>query len=241
MRISARISADRTKSALSDYFRFANQRFENAALIATHRAGVALKDNIRTEMATAGLGRLGFAFTSKSDLDRGGIQKRLAGEGFSAGSIVYVRSGSERTRGAIKAYTEGANIAPVHGRWLWIPTEEIQRRVGPGRRKFRVTPGNWEEYGLQSKIGPLVYVKSINGNPLLVVKDASVGALGQSRSAKSRTKTGKLRKGQAAKSFIVAFIGIPRTARAARVDLNALHREAIATLPARFFEALGRI
>ena len=44
------------------------------------------------------------------------------------------------------AYTRGADIGPVKGRWLWIPTPEIQRLAGSGKSRRRVTPGNWRTY-----------------------------------------------------------------------------------------------
>ena len=101
-----------------------------------------------------------------------------------------------------------------------------------------MTPELYVKNGFEQKIGALVYVKSVNGNPLLVVKSASVALSGRTRSAKSRTKTGLLKKGQGAKEFIVAFIGIPRTSRAARVDVSAVMRSVQAELPNLFLKAL---
>ena len=240
MGLSATVDATGFESALGAYFRDQERRLEQAMLIATDRAGKKLKNSIRQSMAGAGLGKLGNAFAGKSDLERGGIQVRYPNGGFSAGATVYVRSGSDRTRGAIKAYTEGATIRPRRGRYLWIPTDEIQRLAGSKGDRQRVTPGNWTRLGLDARIGPLVPVKSVNGRPLLVVQDASVGALGQSRSARSRTKRGAVRKGYVAKSFTVCFIGIPATARAARIDLKALQVAAQAELQGLIAAALGK-
>ena len=82
-----------------------------------------------------------------------------------------------------------------------------------------MTPELYVKTGLDKRIGPLVFVKNINGGPLLVVKNASVGAAGQPHKAKGRLKGGGLRKGQREKAFIVAFVGIQRTSRARRVDV----------------------
>ena len=53
----------------------------------------------------------------------------------------------------------------------------------------------------------------------------------QGKTAKSLRKDGGLRKGQAAAETIVAFVGIRRTSRAALIDVNAIMREAQASLP----------
>ena len=240
MGLTATVDTAEFQSALGSYFREQEERLEQAFLIATDRAGRKLKNEIRQAMSGAGLGRLGNAFAGKSDLDRGGIQVRYPNGGFSAGATVYVRSRSERTRGAIKSYTEGASIRPVRGRYLWIPSDEIQRLAGSKSARQRVTPGNWTRLGLDRQIGPLIPIKSINGRPLLVVQDASVRADGKARSARSRTKRGAARKGFTAKTFIVAFVGIPATARAARIDLNALQAAAQAEVPGLIAAALGR-
>ena len=113
------------------------------------------------------------------------------------------------------------------------PQPEIALPGGPRyvTGRYRMTPALYRANGFETKIGPLVQVRSVNGNPLLVVKTASVSAAGLPRKAKALTKAGRLRKGQRGKEFIVAFIGIPRTARAARVDVAALLRQVQAQLP----------
>lgn len=73
-----------------------------------------------------------------------------------------------------------------------------------------------------------------------MVKGASVSGSGKARSAKSLRKDGGLRKGQVAQKLIVAFIGIPRTSRQARVDVPAIMREAQASLPELIEQQLRR-
>lgn len=219
-----------------DVFRLASQqRIEGSASRAVHREGRRAVSDIRAAMQSARLGRLGLAIGSTSDLDKGRVHRR-GRSSFSVSSAVHLRTRSERTIGAIESYTAGAEISPRRGRWLWFSTDEIPRITG----KFRMTPELYRKNGFEQKIGPLVFVKSVNGSPLLVVKTASVSEAGRPRSAKSRTKTGRLRKGQRAKDFIVAFVGIPRTARAARINVRAIMEAAVSRLPQTFNEEMRK-
>lgn len=220
--------------------RFAEARAERAALEATKTAARRGVLRIRDAMKNAGLGRLGSALGNSSDLEKRGTVYRR-GDGFSASGVVFVRSKSERTRGAIESYTVGSEIRPVRGRWLWIPTDDIQRVAGSKADKARLTPGNWSKLGMDRKLGPLVFAKSSTGNPLMIIKNVGVSATGAARSARSLKKSGAPRKGQIAKEFIVAFIAIPRTSRQARVDVPAILKSVAGELPALFNEALGRI
>lgn len=218
-------------SAFDAFEAFAEVRLQKAMLAATAKGAQQLKARIRQDMASAGLGKLGMAIDATSDQQRRlGVHQRGGGS-FSASGLVYVRSRSERTRGAIASYTSGAQIRPRRGRYLWIPTDAVQRLVGKGKARERLTPANWSSSGMDKKIGPLVLIKSVSGSPLLIVKNASVSLAGKSRSARSRTKTGRVRKGQVAKDLIVAFIAIPSTSRAARIDIKQLHAEVMSELP----------
>lgn len=223
-----------------DLEKFARLRAEAAALEATRKAAVIAKNRIRDGMKNAGLGRLGNAIGQSSDAEKRGTVYRQ-GDGFSASGVVFVRSKSERTLGAIEAYTQGAQIKPVRGKWLWIPTDAMQRVAGKGKDKRRLTPGNWASLGMESKLGPLRYFKSVNGWPLAAVEAVGVSATGAARSARSLTKKGMARKGQVRKELLVCFIAIPRTARASRIDVPAILRSVAQELPALFNEALGRI
>lgn len=232
MGLKAGLDRGQHEAAFAEYYRFAEQRSEAAALTAIGRATPRAKMSIRTAMQGAGLGRLGNAIDATADTR---VHRRS--NGFSVSGAVFIRSRSPRTRGAIESYTRGAEIRPVRSRWLWISTDQIPRVTG----RQRMTPELYRQNGFERKIGPLVYIRSVNGNPLLVVKGASVSAAGKARSAKSLTKGGAPRKGQTPKEFIVAFVGIPRTARAARIDVEAIMQEVAGQLPALYYEALGRI
>lgn len=223
------------RSAFDAFERDTVSRLQAAALNATHVAAGRAKAKVQSDMRGAALGRLGNAVGSGSDLQKRGTV-RGAGKIWSASGWVHIRSKSERTVGAIEAYTAGAEISPRKGRWLWIPTDDLPARVG----KRKITPENYTKMGLASKIGPLVFVMTPSGRALLVVKGASLSASGKSRSAKALRKDGGLRKGQVSAETIVAFVGIRRTARAARVDVNAIMREAQASLPGLLAQQLSR-
>ncbi len=227
------------RSAFENFRRLSRERIERAALEASDEGGKAALREVRTAMALARLGRLGQAIATNSDLSRNGRVFKTP-FGFSASANLHIRSGSPRSRGTIEAYTQGAEIRPVKGRWLWIATAEIQSKVGKGRFKSRVTPELYNRFGLDKSIGPLVQITGINGNPLLIVRDASVSAAGVRGKARSRTKSGRLRAGQRAKDTIVAFIGIPRTSRAARINVNAIMRQQQQRLPLRTLQRLER-
>lgn len=226
---------------VDQYFDGVTRDLEGALLRATQQGARRLKNSIRQAMAGAGLGRLGKAFGDTSDLAKGGIQRRYSNGGFSASGTVYVRSKSDRTLGAIQSYVEGSTIAPVRGRWLWIPTDAMQRVAGQGKNKRRLTPGNWAELGMEAKLGPLRYLKSVNGWPLAAVENVGVSATGAARSARSLTKRGMARKGQVRKELLVCFVAIPRTSRAARIDIQALLNQVAGELPALIRNEIGKV
>ena len=233
--VSFSLDRGNTKAAFDTFYRGAIQRFEQAALKATDAAARKAKSEIRTAMAGAGLGRLGNAIDATSDLRLHRAVKRYPNGGFSASGVVFIRSQSERTRGAIEAYTRGADIRPVRSRWLWIPTDNIPRVS----QRERLTPALWVKNGLDRRIGPLEVVRSINGYPLLVVKQTNVPMSGLKRKPRASLKNGRSPKGYAPCEFLVAFVGIPFTARAARIDVSAILRSVQAELPDLFRQAFG--
>lgn len=238
--LRARIDTSRIGGAIDKLHREAQRKMERAALIVVDRASRKALTDTRQAMASASLGRLGNAIGQTSDLRDGHGVKQRGGRGFSASGILFVRSRSERTLGMLAAYAEGTTIRPRAGRWLWIPTEAIQRVGGSGKARERVTPANWDRLGLGSKIGKLELVPSVNGRPLLIVRGAGVALSGKSRSARSLRRNGTARLGQVAREFVVAFIGIPSTSRAARVDIAAIARAAAQSLPELFRQQGGR-
>lgn len=215
------------------------QRIERAALVATDKATRGAQGQMRLEMRGKGLGGLGNALGRTSDLDKGRVYRRGA-EAFDASGVIYLRSQSPRTVGAIISYTEGADIRPVNGRWLWIPTDDIQRLVGKGKSRQRLTPALWSKYGLDAKIGPLVFLPQKGKPPVFIVRNIGVSLAGKKHSAKSLTKSGRPRKGQIQREFVVAFYAIPRTSRAQRVDLIAIARRWAGIVPDLFNEEMQK-
>jgi len=233
--IEGKIALKDAQSQIQFIMRNAKQEMERAALKATDQAGRKALTRVRGEMAGARLGRLGQGLGETSDLKKGNGVHRIGTDGFSASGVVFIRSGSKRTRGTIEAYTKGAEIRPVRGRWLWIASDQIPRITG----RYRMTPELYIKNGFDKKIGPLIKVKGSRGYPVLIVRNVGVSMAGAKRSAKSLTKRGLPRKGQVAQDFIVAFYAIPRTSRAGRVDVPSVMRSVQAELPALFNQAFG--
>lgn len=214
------------RSAFDGFRRDTEDRLKAAALRATlKRAGTA-KNEVRDRMAAAKLGRLGFAIGSGGDAEKSGQVKPM-GNGWSASGWLFIRSQSPRTIGAIESYTEGAEILPRRGRYLWITGDDLPIKAG----RNRMTPALYNKLGYDKKIGPLFFVRGRGGTALLLVRNASLSASGKPRSAKGLKRNGQPRKGQVRAESIVAFIGIPRTSRAARVDVREIIRRAQAELP----------
>jgi hypothetical protein len=210
------------------YRRVAVQRMERAALVASDRAATMAKTQIRTAMRAASLGRLSNAIGSSSDLAKGRDVDRKPNGGFSASGAVFVRGRSERTLGSIEAYTEGAEILPVNGRWLWIAQPAIPSRVG----RKRMTPALYVSGGFEQRIGKLQFVPGINSNEgLLVVEGATVDRFGRPGRARANGKRGRPIGGRVEKKFLVAFVGIRRTARVQRVDARAIITDIQRKLP----------
>lgn len=214
------------QSALGAIERKLDRQLRAAALQETHNAARGAVEDMRQQMSAAGLGRLGFALGSGSDKQKSGTVFALPGGRWSASGWVFIRSQSQRTIGAIKSYTEGAEILPRRGRYLWFPTDDVKRLVGlpipttgggRGTANYRLEPRYWDRtYG--RKFGPLQQIRGADGTPLLVVRNATVSLSGKRGSLRPLTKTGRVPKGQVQQDTIVAFIGIPRTSRAARIN-----------------------
>lgn len=204
------------------------QRMERASLIATDKAARGALADIRTAMADAGLGKLGNAIGGGSDLQKGRGVTRLPGGGYRASGWVYIKGGSDRTTGAVVAYTEGAEIVPVRSQWLWIATDEIPRLAG----RKRMTPELYNATGLSSSIGPLVQIQGRhNGEALLIARNVTVDRFGRPGRAKALSKRG-VGPGREFRDFIVAFVGIRRTSRSARLSPSQIISLQIARLPA---------
>ena len=199
---------------------------ESLALEVSDRAASRALSAIRSDMAGAKLGGLGRAIGMTSDKRKGGAVFRR-GDTVRASGVIFIRSQSPRTVGSIISYTEGSQILPVKGRFLWFPTDNAQRVVGSGKDRARLTPSLWRQRGLDTKIGPLIQLKSVNGNPILAVKSVATGQVAGGRTrARRRLKNGGAPKGTVLRELVVMFIGIPRTARSVRINVRGRAFEA---------------
>lgn len=221
-----------SRSIVEQFRRLTVQQMEAAGVRSVGRIASMGKTGIRSRFSAAGLGRLGNAIDANADQQA----VRYGKDGFSVSARFFIRSRSERTLGAIKSYTEGAEISPVRSRWLWIATDDIPRVS----KRERLTPALWRQNGLDKRIGPLFQIRSVNGFPLLAVENVGVDLSGRSRSARSLTKSGRARKGQMPKQLLIAFVGIPRTARAARVNITSILIAARSELPGIFETELAK-
>lgn len=221
--------------AYRDFQRLGIQRFEHAALIATDRAATLAKNSLRGEFSGASLGRLGYAIGSGSDLRKSGRVRRIGANGFAASGWLFVRSSSARTEGTLDAYTVGADIRPVKGRYLWIATDAIPSRVG----RYKMTPERYAASGLVDRIGPLVMINGRHaGEKLLVVRNVTTRLAG-SLKTRRMPKNGRVRPGRAAQEQVVAFVGIRRTSRSARVDVRRVITSVMQQFPQLYMQALG--
>ena len=219
--------------AFDAFRRDVQRKVEKAALAATAITARTAVREVRIAMAQRRLGRLGNALGQTSDQAKGGRVHRKGG-GFSASGVVYVRSKSKRTVGAIEAYTEGAQIRPKRGRFLWIATADLQKRVKGGKR---MTPEEYEAGGFAQRLGPLEFFES-GGRGFLFIRNASVQAPGKTsrkrQFVRPLPKRGALGTTRLAREQVVLFVGIRRTSRAARIDADGIFRAAQRRLPEVF-------
>lgn len=210
-------------------------RMERAASIAADKAAGDARTALRRDFVSVGARRLGFAVGSGSDRQKQrGVIKR--GDGFTTSGWIFIRSKSERTRGAIEAFTEGGEIRPVKGKWLWIPTQAIPARVG----KYRMTPARYLASGLVNSIGPLIFKEGRkSGEAVLVVRNVTTRIKGRPN-ARRLPRSGRARSGRQARDEVVAFVGIRRTSRAARVSVDARLRQAQAAVQSVFAEEMSK-
>lgn len=211
-------------------------RVARAAAYATDEAARQAHFNITGAMGAMKLGKLARAIGHGSDLKKRRVPPPNAR--FRVSGWVFARTkSSERTAGALKAYTEGATIVPRKGRWLWIATDEIPQKVG----RHRMTPQRYINSGLERRIGELEFIPGDHaGEALLIARDVTVNAAtgyGKARRAPRRGAIGATRKKV---DFIVAFIGIKITRRSARVDPLKLTADVARRVPTLMLRHLTR-
>ena len=214
------------------YERHVTRILEQAALRASDLAARGAQQVLQASMRGAGLGKLGGAIGSGSDRRKGrGVHAQ--GRGFSASGWVYARGRSERTQGALESYLRGAEITPKKGPFLWIATRELQRIVGRGSERRRMTPALYRKHGLERRIGPLIEIPGRHGGErLLVVRNVSVDRFGRTGGRHGPRRLPRRLGGARAKAEqVVLFVGILHTSQTARVNPDDIFRDAAAALP----------
>ena len=209
------------------------QRVERSMLVATDTASRNALRDIRTSNA---LGRLGNALGHFSDLKKGkGF--RFGSSGFSASGGIAIKTKNERTVGAIISYTEGSEILPTKGRWLWFPTPELAiKRIG----RKKITPALYNASALPQRLGPLVFIPGRHaGEALLIIRNVQTALSGRRRPIKG-SRSGVARAGRQQQEQIVAFVGIRRTARTQRIDVPAIMRANAARVGELFYNEMKK-
>lgn len=200
-------------SEIYRHFRRENlRRMHLAMAYATDKAAKNARAGIRGRMQASGLRGLSNAISYGSDLrKRGdGLPGVRRNGGFKSSGFVAVRHrGSERTKGAIKAYTEGVVITAKRAKWLAFPSRQIPQRVN----RFKMTPARYIAAGYERSIGKLVFVR----NP--VRPHLAYLIINNPRTGRSRKSTGNI-----AEPMIIAFILIRRTRRENRVKPESIYR-----------------
>lgn len=207
MRIRAAIRGD-----LERHLREELGRGEGAAMRALRRASRGLRDELRGQIRSAGLGNR-LANTVRAEV------YPKAGASLGAAALVFTRAPR-----IIRAFEEGAVIRSRSGFWLAIPTENAPRRgVGGGR----INPSNFPEH----RFGPLRFVYRPGKPALLVVDEVRIGRTGRvgRRAANARTKSGALRSGL---TTVVMFVLVPRVRLKKRLDWDGPARRWLDRLPA---------
>lgn len=120
----------------------------SAVTAGTREAGDGLKDELRKQVVSAGLGpRLARTWRSRA----------YPNKGHDAASLVWSKAPQ-----IVRAFDEGVVLRGRDGLWLAIPTENAPKKGVGGKR---ISPSNFPEH----RFGPLRFVYRRNGPSLLVV------------------------------------------------------------------------
>lgn len=188
---------------------------EKAVTAGIARAGIALKEAWRRQVAGAGLGqRLANSIRAN--------RYPRSGQSINAASLVFSRASR-----IVDAFDRGALIRSKDGFYLAIPTEAAGMRGVGGAR---ITPGGWERRtGMR-----LRFVYRRGRHSLLVADDARIGSRGlAARKGGRRRKDGILSGAQTVPIFIL----VPQVRLRKRLDLDRDTRAAAAALPAAILAA----
>ncbi len=204
MKLQAAIEGD-LKRFLAEEMKAA----EDAVTSGVHEATDGLKQDLRRQIASAGLGQR-LTNTWRSEVyPKGARSIRAAGLVFSKAPNI------------VRVYEEGAVLRSRHGFFLAIPTPAAGR-FGDGRRKM--TPGLWERmHGARLRF---VYRRR---GPSLLVADNRRARTGR-RGGFAKASASSLRTGRGLAS-VPMFLLVPQVTLRKRLDVAAAAEKWLVALP----------
>jgi len=179
-----------------------------AVVAGTRRAADGLKQEMRTQVTSAGLGRR----LANSWRGRTYENKKL-----DAAGRVWTRAPT-----IMRAFDEGVTIKSKKGLWLAIPTPAAPRRGVGGKR---ISPSTFPEH----RFGPLRFVYRGSGKPSLLVVDG-LRARGGKRGGFSKPGKRARATGQGL-TTVVMFIMVPQVRLRKRLDFTGAGRRWQRRLP----------
>ena len=180
----------------------------SAVVAGTRRAADGLKQEMRTQVASAGLGR------RLANSWRGKIYENKE---LNAAGRVWTKAPT-----IMRAFDEGVTIKSKKGLWLAIPTPAAPRRGVGGKR---ISPSTFPEH----RFGRLRFVYRGGGKPSLLVVDGLRARGGKrggfSRAGKRARATGR------GLTTVVMFIMVPQVRLRKRLDFTGAGRRWQRRLP----------
>ena len=180
----------------------------SAVVAGTRRAADGLKQEMRTQVASAGLGR------RLANSWRGKIYENKK---LNAAGRVWTKAPT-----IMRAFDEGVTIKSKKGLWLAIPTPSAPRRGVGGKR---ISPSTFPEH----RFGRLRFVYRGSGKPSLLVVDG-LRARGGQRGGFAKTGKRAQSSGRGL-TTVVMFIMVPQVRLRKRLDFTGAGRHWLQRLP----------
>lgn len=204
---------------------------QTAALIATDRASINGRDELRQKIRGVGLGKLGNAVGQTSAWKKRQRDRQPYG-------VIFARGGDDsRAGGALEAYSRGTTIRARNGKWLAFPTSAVPRNVVLDRRRRRLTAGGFGKSGLVTSIGRLEFRPVSPKLALLVIRNVTLSP----KTGRAKAATGRRTRTRVPVKEVVAFVLIRVTRRAQRFDKDVIMARNSRRVPKLLEEALKEI
>jgi hypothetical protein len=191
---------------------------ERAVATGTRDAGRGLKTELRSQVASAGLGQR---------LANSWRDKHYPNRKLDAASLVYTKAPQ-----IIRAFDDGAVIRSNRRRFLALPTENAPRKGTDGRR---ISPSTFPEH----RLGPLRFVPRSNGPSLLVADGLRASFSRRSGEMRGfRRATDRARRSGHGLTTVVMFLLVPQVKLSKRLDVARAAEHWSAQLPTLIDEQL---